>query len=162
VRAFQLALTQAKGRAWLYHGWDPVGNSLGMDPLYGDEGEEVQTESLDNLLEENGINRVDVIKVDVEGAEELVLRGAAKTLATNNPIVIFEFNPGCAAALPFHRTAQGISWKAWATNSSCSENVQTLRTPHYDRRTSILSRFPNRRSESSIVLLIRCVENRNF
>src|SRR5437879_956602 len=99
VRAFQLALTQAKGRAWLYHGWDPVGNSLGMDPLYGDEGEEVQTESLDNLLEENGINRVDVIKVDVEGAEELVLRGAAKTLATNNPVVIFEFNPGCAARL---------------------------------------------------------------
>ena len=99
VRAFQLALTQAKGRAWLYHGWDPVGNSLGMDPVYGHEGEEVQTESLDDLLEENGINRVDVIKVDVEGAEELVLRGATRTLTANWPVVIFEFNPGCAANL---------------------------------------------------------------
>jgi FkbM family methyltransferase len=99
VRAFQVALTQARGKAWLYHGWDPVGNSLGMDPLCGDEGEEVQTESLDNLLEENGINRVDVIKVDVEGAEELVLRGATKTITANSPVVIFEFNPGCAAHL---------------------------------------------------------------
>src|SRR5205823_1181478 len=84
---------------WLYHGWDPVGNSLGMDPLCGREGEEVQTESLDNLLEENGIGRVDVIKIDVEGAEELVLRGATKTLTANRPVVIFEFNPGCAAHL---------------------------------------------------------------
>ena len=99
VRAFQVALTQTRGKAWLYHGWDPVGNSLGMDPLRGDEGEEVQTESLDNLLEENSIDRVDVIKVDVEGAEELVLRGATRTLITNSPVVIFEFNPGCAARL---------------------------------------------------------------
>src|SRR5467141_3719936 len=99
VRAFQVALTQSSGKAWLYHGWDPVGNSLGKDPLSSDEGEEVQTESLDNLLEENGIGRVDVIKVDVEGAEELVLRGAAKTLTTSSPLVIFEFNPGCAANL---------------------------------------------------------------
>ena len=99
VRAFQVALTQTRGKAWLYHGWDPVGNSLGMDPLRGDEGEEVQTESLDNLLEENSIDRVDVIKVDVEGAEELVLRGATRTLITNSPVIIFEFNPGCAARL---------------------------------------------------------------
>jgi len=51
------------------------------------------------LLEENSIDRVDVIKVDVEGAEELVLRGATRTLITYSPVVIFEFNPGCAARL---------------------------------------------------------------
>ena len=99
VRAFQVALTQTRGKAWLYHGWDPVGNSLGMDPLCGNQGEEVQTESLDNLLEENGIDRVDVIKVDVEGAEELVLRGATRTITNNRPVVIFEYNPGCSARL---------------------------------------------------------------
>ncbi len=99
VRAFQVALTQSSGKAWLYHGWDPVGNSLGKDPLCGNEGEEVQTEALDKLLEEKGIDRVHAIKIDVEGAEELVLRGAIRCLTTNRPIVIFEFNPGCAARL---------------------------------------------------------------
>ena len=99
VRAFRVALTQTRGKAWLYHGWDPVGNSLGMDPLCGEGGEEVQTESLDNLMEQNGIGHVDVIKVDVEGAEELVLRGATRTLTTNSPVVIFEYNPGCSARL---------------------------------------------------------------
>jgi len=99
VSAFQVALTHASGKAWLYYGWDPVGNSLGMDPLCGEGGEEVQTESLDNLLEQNRIGHVDVIKVDVEGAEELVLRGATRTLTTNSPVVIFEYNPGCSVRL---------------------------------------------------------------
>ncbi len=99
VRAFQFALAQRRGKAWLYHGWDPVGNSLGKDPLCGNEGEEVQTEALDKLLEEKGIDRVHAIKIDVEGAEELVLRGAIRCLTTHRPIVIFEFNPGCAARL---------------------------------------------------------------
>jgi len=97
VSTFQVALTQTTGKAWLYHGWDPVGNSLGKSPLSSDEGEEVQTESLDNLLENGGISRVDVIKIDVEGAEELVLRGATKTITTNRPVIIFEYNPACAA-----------------------------------------------------------------
>jgi FkbM family methyltransferase len=99
VRAVRVALAHSRGKAWLYHGWDPVGNSLGMDPLCGDEGEEVQTDALDNLLEENGIDHVDVIKIDVEGAEELVLRGATRSLTRYRPVVIFEFNPGCAVRL---------------------------------------------------------------
>jgi len=99
VGAFQVALAQTVGKSWLYHARDPVGNSLGKDPLWRDEGEEVQTEALDNLLGEKGVERVDAIKIDVEGAEELVLRGAVKCLTTQSPIIIFEFNPGCAARL---------------------------------------------------------------
>lgn len=99
VHAFQVALAETRGKAWLYHGWDPVGNSLGMDPLCGGDGEEVQKETLDNILEKNGVDRVDVIKVDVEGAEELVLRGATRNLTEHRPVVIFEVNPGCAAHL---------------------------------------------------------------
>lgn len=94
VRTFQVALTHTRGKAWLYHGSDPVGNSLGKDPLCGDEGEQVQTETLDNILAESHIGHVDAIKIDVEGAEELVLRGAIRCLTKHKPIVIFEFNPG--------------------------------------------------------------------
>jgi FkbM family methyltransferase len=98
ARAFQVALAQTRRRAWLNYGWDPVGNWVGDSPG-GNEGEEVQTEALDHLLEENGIDRVHAIKIDVEGAEELVLRGAITCLTTQSPIVIFEFNPACAARL---------------------------------------------------------------
>lgn len=99
VLAFQVALAQTRSKAWLNYGWDPVGNWVSKDPLPGDEGEQVQIEALDQLLEENGIGRVHAIKIDVEGAEEFVLQGAIRCLATQHPVVIFEFNPACAARL---------------------------------------------------------------
>jgi FkbM family methyltransferase len=99
VRGFQVALSNTRGKGWLYHGWDPVGNSLGMDSLGDGKGEAVQIETLDNLFEQNGVERVDAIKIDVEGAEELVLRGAIRSLTQHRPVVIFECNPGCAARL---------------------------------------------------------------
>jgi len=39
-----------------------------------------------------------VIKIDVEGAEFLVLRGALETIRKHRPAVIMEFNPASAAA----------------------------------------------------------------
>ena len=99
VLSFRAALSEKESRAWLYHALDPSGNSLGRDTSLDGLGEEVILKSLDNVLEENGIDRVDVIKVDAEGAEELVLHGAARSLTTHSPVVIFEFNPGCAARL---------------------------------------------------------------
>ncbi len=51
----------------------------------------VQTRSLDSLLE--GLKSVNVIKVDVEGAEGLVFRGATLTLRNHRPVLFFEFSP---------------------------------------------------------------------
>ena len=39
-----------------------------------------------------GIGRVNVIKIDVEGAEPMVLRGATKTIERDHPSIIFEFS----------------------------------------------------------------------
>lgn len=41
----------------------------------------VRTASLDDVLDAHGIHRADLVKIDVEGAEELVLRGMARGLA---------------------------------------------------------------------------------
>ncbi|MDR2391809.1 MAG: FkbM family methyltransferase [Planctomycetota bacterium] len=46
---------------------------------------EVDTVSLDAFVDENGIDRVDFIKADIEGAERLMLAGAKKTLARFAP-----------------------------------------------------------------------------
>ena len=59
----------------------------------------VVTESLDNIVQEVPVERVDVIKMDVQGAEELVLRGAQKVAASMKPVIIFEFYPEGAALL---------------------------------------------------------------
>ena len=49
---------------------------------------EVEADTLDNLLKTRGINDVNWIKIDVEGAEYEVLRGAKEILSTNRRISI--------------------------------------------------------------------------
>jgi Methyltransferase FkbM domain len=45
---------------------------------------------LDAIVQESGVNRVDMIKIDVEGAELLVLKEAADTLDRYHPVVAVE------------------------------------------------------------------------
>lgn len=56
------------------------------------DGESVEAYTLDRVLSDHGFERVDFIKVDVEGAEELVLRGAAQSLRQWRPMILFEIN----------------------------------------------------------------------
>jgi FkbM family methyltransferase len=49
---------------------------------------EVEADTLDNLLKIRGINKVNWIKIDVEGAEYEVLKGAKEILSTNKRISI--------------------------------------------------------------------------
>jgi FkbM family methyltransferase len=68
-------------------------------PLQGKDNEkfiEVNANTLDNLLQKNGISQVNWIKIDVEGAEFEVLKGSANILSTSKDInlLIEIHNPG--------------------------------------------------------------------
>jgi len=52
----------------------------------------VEIVSLDEWIVENNIGSIDLIKIDVEGFEAEVLKGAANTIFTNKPYVYMEFN----------------------------------------------------------------------
>ncbi|MEO6233010.1 MAG: FkbM family methyltransferase [Ferruginibacter sp.] len=54
----------------------------------------VKMEKLDDIIPENV--KIDLLKIDVEGAELQVLQGARKTLQLNKPIVLFECGIGGA------------------------------------------------------------------
>ena len=101
VLAFPIALTDKPGRARLYYhsavGCDSLGKDASFEP--DAHAEEIGTESLDTVLEQTSVGRVDVIKMDVQGAEELALRGANESVSSMRPIVIFEFFPEGAISL---------------------------------------------------------------
>jgi FkbM family methyltransferase len=70
-------------------------------------GDLVPALTLDELL--RGIERVDLMKIDVEGAEWRVLQGAKETIARCRPTLIFEFTPRALESL------SGISGLAMLT-----------------------------------------------
>jgi FkbM family methyltransferase len=64
----------------------------------GGESVEVKSTTVDHFCMGKGLKRLDFMKIDVEGAEHLVLEGARKALGTFRPAVIFENNGGSSSA----------------------------------------------------------------
>lgn len=92
VYPLKMALGVEKGEAFIY-----IRNpsNRGMDSLVfkkGDEsGEVVEINSIDFLIENNKMKIPNIIKIDVEGCEFAVLKGAVNLLSSNQqPILIFE------------------------------------------------------------------------
>ncbi len=50
----------------------------------------VRARPLDEILKQAGVSRVDAVKIDVEGAEYLVLKGATETLDRYHPALLIE------------------------------------------------------------------------
>lgn len=55
----------------------------------------VCTNSLDSIINEFKIKKVNFIKIDVEGFEPLVLKGSEKIIAKLNPLIYLEMNSWC-------------------------------------------------------------------
>lgn len=89
VDLHELALSDSEGTAQLHLGRQSGSHTL----LAGIRGRDVgtvtvRTATLDSILDTLSVSQVDVMKVDVEGAELSVLEGARRTLMTNPHIVL--------------------------------------------------------------------------
>jgi FkbM family methyltransferase len=98
VEVREAALADQPGERPFTHVLDEPGwSGLAARPTPGGGATEtitVRCERLDDALP-RGIHPA-LIKIDVEGAEELVLRGAADTLRSHRPVVVFEHGAGSA------------------------------------------------------------------
>lgn len=100
VRVYRTALSDKEGKAALYHHQHgPNSFSLGPPDAGEIDFEEVPSRTLCQVLQHEGVPRIGLIKLDVEGAEELVLRGAEPILAHSHPTIIFEVNGAAAKRL---------------------------------------------------------------
>ena len=103
VDCYALAASDARGTANLRVATDDKGghNTFGgfADPsteLLREES--VPTCPLDELVEELKLERVDVVKIDVEGAELKVLQGMRRIVERWRPKILFELAPDSLAA----------------------------------------------------------------
>ena len=53
----------------------------------------VMAKTLDRVVQENNLDAVDILKIDTDGFDGKVLRGASNFLKTQQPSVIFEWHP---------------------------------------------------------------------
>jgi FkbM family methyltransferase len=99
VKLHRLALSDANGILTLStpnikYGTDAfayLSNSQDTTGNKDDQTESVEVKTLDHFLSENNIEKVDLIKIDVEGAELLCFKGAEKLLSgKHKPIILFE------------------------------------------------------------------------
>ncbi len=90
VKAFHAAIAEKPGKTRLYHiNNAPNSYSLGRDDQLC-SFEEVPQLTLEDVFSQEKIERFDLIKIDVEGAEELVLRGGQSLIKKMKPHIIFE------------------------------------------------------------------------
>ena len=70
------------------------GNSSDLHVTSGSLGQRVRGESLDSIVAEEGIERIDVLKIDVQGHERSVLRGMEGMLGRHQvKLMIIEVHP---------------------------------------------------------------------
>jgi FkbM family methyltransferase len=63
--------------------------------------EAVEADTLDSWWRRNSAPRIDVLKLDTEGSELLVLRGARETIARCRPTLVVEVHPQNLSSYPY-------------------------------------------------------------
>jgi FkbM family methyltransferase len=138
VTVINQAVSDRKSNANFVVSQDGAMNSLAKNThIYQDviDTTTVQTTSLDIFIDEFNIPKVDLIKIDVEGAEHLVLAGMKNLLSSSKGVkVLFE----CADS-----TASGFNYSAKDLLKELSENG--LDIGFIDDRLNIIdiNKYPN-------------------
>ncbi len=94
VEVVEAAASDAPGRRTFHHVVDDPGLSGLHDRAKAGKALEVDVVRLDDLLADR--QRLRLIKIDVEGAELEVLRGAAGSIRAHRPWIVFEHGFGAA------------------------------------------------------------------
>jgi FkbM family methyltransferase len=87
------ALSEAPGEARLSFGWSSELNTLGAEGA----GETVRVTTLDAEQEARAFPPVDFIKMDAEGEESRILKGAQAFFTAHSPLVMFEIKSAIVA-----------------------------------------------------------------
>ena len=105
-------LSDYEGEAHIYNSCGQGAENdehFGLNSIYIGNGEGVAIQSiplttLDRFLQDKPQDRIDVIKIDIEGAELACLRGAEYTLRTFRPHLIIEVQKASSAAGGYEQT----------------------------------------------------------
>ncbi|MCC7194988.1 MAG: FkbM family methyltransferase [Gemmatimonadaceae bacterium] len=110
VRIEAVALGDKAGEVGMWLRSSVTGASTGTAAVTEEGGHlRVQMVTLDAWMERAGIPHVDFMKLDIEGAELLLLRGASDTIGRHRPLILAEFDAYWMSTFGLTR-AQAEAW----------------------------------------------------
>jgi FkbM family methyltransferase len=150
VRLVECAVSSDNGvrEFFLSPGIASGSSSLAPAHDYSGQSVKVRAVTLDSYVEENGVPSVNVVKLDIEGAELEAVKGASRLLERDRPTLIVEYHPEVArrfgvdladltAALESHRyrlfEIQGARLRSMPGVPSQPTNVLALPEEHSAR-----------------------------
>lgn len=113
VSVCKFGLSDKKGAVSIYDAVSPsvlhYAHHEGLNTMYPSSTRNnkictIDVERLDDIIEDFLLNRIDVIKIDVEGSELPILRGALKTIEKYKPKLIIEINEETFIAGGYHKS----------------------------------------------------------
>jgi FkbM family methyltransferase len=134
VHPFPLALAEHEGKAELavaeaeHSGHNTLGK-FAYDSVGVLRKEPVPVHALDQVVQETAITRIDVMKLDVEGAEHRLLEGAQRALQRFRPIILFEASDAALRHQGSSREALCAALSAQACNLYVFDSSTGLPAP---------------------------------
>lgn len=92
IEVINKAVSNTSGdQVTIYSSPDTGGNNTRFND-FGSGGESVNTITLDQFVQDRKIDKVDVIKMDIEGSELAAFMGAHEILSKHRPVLLIEFH----------------------------------------------------------------------
>jgi FkbM family methyltransferase len=89
VAVVRAAIGPGRGRSRIVAvGGSTLGRAVPIDPDFPSQDDEVDVLPLDEVMSAHDLREIDLLKIDVEGAEVEVLRGARATLARTRRVIL--------------------------------------------------------------------------
>lgn len=107
VRVYNIAISDKAGNLHF-------NDASAYGHISADGAQEVHASTIDVMVGSLALKRVDFIKIDVEGSEWAVLKGAADTIANYQPLIYVEFN---SWALVAYGKNSPVDFAQWITDS---------------------------------------------
>jgi FkbM family methyltransferase len=168
VRVYDCALGERSGVAELYVGKDPNAGASTIIREAAHPGAErvaVVVRAGDELLAAAGVRRVDLVKIDVEGAEVRVLQGLQRTIERDRPLIFLEWNHASTRAEAAERGLfAGLlaGWQCLAIEDSVARSrfpaslpgrLARLSAKVFAKRVPVLGPFDPAATYNNVVLL---------
>ena len=154
VTPLSTALSDRSGTRKLFFGDNQTTHSF-SDKRGTGLSESVVTDTLDNSLKTLGYSRVDIIKMDIEGAEPLALEGMRETIARNPTlIIIFEFHPNAIKRLGYPPLKFLETFKELGFSMSVIDEDRRTHIIIHDIATFVES-FHNKESSKNLIAMAK-------